>query len=258
MRTCGEYEELISAFIDGALPEREQAELMEHMAGCTGCQQYFDDQIALHDALSGLEDVPAPADLAGRVMEQVRSTAQERPARRGPGPLPRWGRWAALAACCALVLLGAWRLLGPDAGFTSQSAVSSCAADTAAPEESEAQEEAAPALDGAVPAEARLAPKEAEDDAAPQEEAPALCAPAAPGTEAYRDNAKVVEEPATLSTASPTAGRWVEEHLGLTWRAGGVYQLTEEEYAALRGALEEAGEEFSEVPGGDGWALLAE
>ena len=51
MRTCGEYEDMISAFIDGALAERDRAALMEHMAACPACQEYFDQQIALHDAL---------------------------------------------------------------------------------------------------------------------------------------------------------------------------------------------------------------
>ena len=55
MRTCEEYEALISAFIDGALADEDRAELMAHMAECPACQAYFDDQIAIHDALADME-----------------------------------------------------------------------------------------------------------------------------------------------------------------------------------------------------------
>ena len=47
MRMCTEYEDMISAFIDGALTEGDRAALMEHMASCPACQEYFDQQIAL-------------------------------------------------------------------------------------------------------------------------------------------------------------------------------------------------------------------
>ena len=71
MRTCEEYEALISAFIDGALDGDSRGGLMVHMAQCPACQAYFDDQIAIHDALEGME-AQAPADFTARVMEQVR------------------------------------------------------------------------------------------------------------------------------------------------------------------------------------------
>ena len=63
MRTCEEYEALISAFIDGALADEDRAELMAHMAECPACQAYFDDQIAIHDALADME-VKAPEGFA--------------------------------------------------------------------------------------------------------------------------------------------------------------------------------------------------
>ena len=110
MRTCEEYEALISALIDGALTEEDQAELMAHMAQCPACQDYFNDQIAIHDALLGLED-QAPEGFTERVMAQVRR--ESRRAAEGPAApegrkkkvtaFPLWRRYAALAACCAVV-----------------------------------------------------------------------------------------------------------------------------------------------------------
>lgn len=105
MRPCEEYEDLISAFIDGVLPEADRERLMEHMASCPACQAYFDDQIAIHDAFVRGE-APAPERLASAVMAQVCSTPQR--AKRKP-ILLRWQSYAALAACCALVVLGLWR-----------------------------------------------------------------------------------------------------------------------------------------------------
>ena len=79
MRTCGEYEDMISAFIDGALAERDRAALMEHMAACPACQEYFDQQIALHDALlADAEAICPPEDFAADVMARVRFTPQEK------------------------------------------------------------------------------------------------------------------------------------------------------------------------------------
>ena len=43
MRTCEEYEVLISALIDGALSEEDRAELVAHMAECPACQAYFNE-----------------------------------------------------------------------------------------------------------------------------------------------------------------------------------------------------------------------
>lgn len=106
MRTCVEYEDMISAFIDGALAERDRAALMEHMAACPACQEYFDQQIALHDALlADAESIRPPEDFASDVMAHVRFTPQEKRKK----PAVHWQRWAALAACCAIAALALWR-----------------------------------------------------------------------------------------------------------------------------------------------------
>lgn len=105
MRPCEEYEDLISAFIDGALPEADRERLMVHMASCPACQAYFDDQIAIHDAFVRGE-ASAPENFAPAVMDQVRSTPQRAERKR---IFLQWQSWAALAACCALVVLGLWR-----------------------------------------------------------------------------------------------------------------------------------------------------
>ena len=106
MGMCEHYEELISAFIDGALAEEDRAALMEHMSGCASCQAYFDDLTAIHGAM-GAGSIQAPEDFANAVMARVRETPQEHPRRRTI-PLHPWRVWAAAAACCAIVALGIW------------------------------------------------------------------------------------------------------------------------------------------------------
>ena len=100
MKLCELYEDMISAFIDGALEEKE------HMAVCPDCQTYFNEQIALHDALMGdAAEIQPPENFTADVMAHVRFSPQEK--RRKPAV--RWPQWAALAACCAIAAVGLWR-----------------------------------------------------------------------------------------------------------------------------------------------------
>lgn len=143
MDACQEYEGLISAFIDGEITETERAKLMEHMAACPACQRYFDDQIAIHDALTGLE-ARAPADFSEKVMARVRATPQERPHEETKRiAFPSWRRWAALAACCALAA-GVWAFGPGQARDTAQDSVVQYARD-AVTEDSPVSESAAQA-----------------------------------------------------------------------------------------------------------------
>ena len=169
MKTCQDWELDISAYLDGALSGEEQSALLSHLGGCPACQQYLDDQLAIREALRALESLPAPAGLAERVMEQVRESTQSPPkTRKATVRFPRWQRWAALAACCAVVALGVWRFQGGG---------EDASADTAAPLLQSAAQEAAPELrffgadaGGAAPAsEPAGSPAEgrAEEDGAP-------------------------------------------------------------------------------------------
>ena len=83
---------------------------MAHMAACPACQAYFDDQIAIHDAMDRLGS-DAPEGFAEQVMARVRITAQESP-RKKIVSFPHWRRWTALAACCAAAALGVWAFSG--------------------------------------------------------------------------------------------------------------------------------------------------
>ncbi len=244
MSACREYEERISAFIDGCLPERDRAELEAHMAACPVCQAYFDDQIAIHEALLDLEEIPAPPELAGRIMERVRAEAQEPPAHKKTVLLPSWRRWAALAACCAIAAAGLWGGLRQSRADQPQ-----VAAYAALPADGGEETLTDWSLD--APAIQIL------EDASPQEKAAEADAPAL-ASPTVRDAAKSAPETArTLTTASPLAQAWVEERLGLPWNPGQTYALSAEEYSDLRALLAEAGEDFAETSGQPEEYLLA-
>lgn len=270
MKSCEEYEVWISAFLDGELSGADRAELMEHMTACRSCQRYFDDLVAMHDALDQ-EEAPVPEGFAAQVMARVGETAQEKPGKTVPPP--RWRQWTALAACCALALLGLWSFRSARGDRTGQGAAPASmpymAQDAGVPA-AQSEDYGAVCESEEAPAEAprlRLADGEAPPQPEPGEAAkasedapaPALAAAAPP----VRDNAVCTDyEEDVLSEGTLYAGgeavrRWVEEELDQTWEGGRLYQLTQEEYAGLLAALTEAEEDFRQESG-EGFWLLAE
>ena len=265
MGTCEWYREQCSACLDGALSEEERRELMDHLAVCGDCRGYFADLLALREALAGLE-TPAPEGFADRVMERVRMEAE--PAKRAL-PFPGWRRWAALAACCAVVCLGVWR-----GGLLPQKS----AADTASAGQDagtaveEAEDEAPLELRMAEPAggvEFDEGESKTEDGIMPtallpEEEAagtPAAAGGGAPDSCLDQENlmakSRDTRQSRTLTAGGPLVQTWVETELGQSWEPGTLYPLTEKQYADLAALLAEAGERFSEEPGEEGWSLRA-
>lgn len=266
MENCNNYQERISALIDGQLTDEERLELLEHMADCPACQQYFDDQTAIHDALTGLE-ADAPAGFTDSVMARVRETAQDVP-RRKTIPFPHWQRWAATAACCALALLGVMGLQrggSHELGSAAQDAVLYSAVRT--------EEDAGTTAD--IPAVADTAQPVGESsvlaDSAPTEgvtacstdaddlDTPATTASSPPLESAARTevDAKSTKVAAcTLTTSSPLAAQWVEENLAQPWQSGSSYPLTEAQFLELRALLEDAGELYTSEAAENGEFLL--
>lgn len=102
MKYCEEY--ALDLFVDGELPPAEMERVRAHLETCPGCRSYVDDALAIRAAFPDAEDAAAPEGFAEGVMERIRKDAKpaelkRRSARR------RLGAFAALAACCALVVL---------------------------------------------------------------------------------------------------------------------------------------------------------
>ena len=74
---CYEAEELIPAYLLGALDEHERAALETHMQGCPGCLALFYEESPATVTLSRLGDsLPAPLGLKQRIMAIVDSGAR--------------------------------------------------------------------------------------------------------------------------------------------------------------------------------------
>ena len=67
MRTCAEYQELISAMLDGELTAEEKAEVEAHIAGCPECAAMYE----AFAAVSGMEAAEVPDTLHEAVMTKV-------------------------------------------------------------------------------------------------------------------------------------------------------------------------------------------
>ena len=148
MRSCEEFELLANLAVDEEATLEELAELNAHLEKCPDCRAYFEDIKRIH-GLFAQEESAVPAGFAGRVMERVRETEQEQPAKKVV-PFPHWRRWAALAACCAVAVLSVWAFRGTggvkDVMVTADSAPRSADARITA-EDSAAQEPEVLALD---------------------------------------------------------------------------------------------------------------
>lgn len=270
---CREYETRLSALLDGELPEEERAGTEGHLESCPACRAYFEDLRAIRAAL-GREDAPVPEGFAERVMERVRETPQA-----GRKRLLRWGRRAALAACCAVAALGLWGLQARGfwradavAGGAEFAAVDRDAAAPAGEPEEGAEAGAALLSDVEVPLPGpeedgawnqAPAPCAAPADSGQKEAANAraetfvwyACAPASDATPAQASG-KPEPRSGTAAAGGPAARVWAEA-MGLEWEAGRTCPLTEEEFAGLLETLALAGEDYALEPG-EGWALRME
>lgn len=51
---CDEFVELVTDFLEGALPEGDEARFVEHLTGCDGCEAYLAQFRQTIDALGTL------------------------------------------------------------------------------------------------------------------------------------------------------------------------------------------------------------
>ena len=230
---CKEYEARINALIDDELTAQERAQVLEHMAQCPACHAYWEELLQIRDALR--EPVEVPAGFADGVMARVRETAQDSAAtQRKTLRFPLWKRFAGLAACCAVVLLGIWAMDFPAmlGGSTGNSAPQRFAREDNGSMTGSAESYGIDTADSA-------------DNGAYNTNSAACDALPESGPEA--DDAAALTT--VLATDSEIAAAWVRDTLGESWISGARYALSEEQYSALRELLVNAGERFNEIMG---------
>ncbi|MFI9275730.1 anti-sigma factor family protein [Kitasatospora sp. NPDC052896] len=64
---CDEFVELVTAFLDGALSEADEARFVEHLTACDGCEVYLEQ---FRQTIDALGELPA-ASLSGPARDQL-------------------------------------------------------------------------------------------------------------------------------------------------------------------------------------------
>lgn len=261
------YIALISAVLDGEAAPAEAAELMDHLSACPACQAVYDQMLAMREAFLGWEEPELPGDLTAAVMDRVRQEPRTA-ARRRTIPIGL-RRFAAAAACLALILLGA-RLLPPQSASPAEQGLMLTSNDAPA----EAYDvEPAP---GSTPAPRSLEPET--DPAQTDEQLPDgvltyfNSVPARKSSEAESAASGVIaSDPAsasaapvtvtTLSSSDPELLQWMSTNVTASGyqtedtedaEAATVWLVTAEEYQALLVHLADAQAEVSvEYAGGE-------
>lgn len=104
MANCNENFELLSSLIDGELDSQQEAELCAHIETCENCKRVYTALKSISDA-TGDELVQPPEMLAKGIMFKINAREQQGGKRRFA-----FGRFTAMAACLAVIILGASRL----------------------------------------------------------------------------------------------------------------------------------------------------
>ncbi|MEY9929674.1 anti-sigma factor RsiW [Catenulispora sp. GP43] len=64
---CDEFVELVTDFLEGALPEADEARFIAHLAECDGCETYL---AQFRQTIDTLGELPSEA-LSGQAREQL-------------------------------------------------------------------------------------------------------------------------------------------------------------------------------------------
>ncbi|MBR3704550.1 MAG: zf-HC2 domain-containing protein [Oscillospiraceae bacterium] len=253
MSVCKEYEARISALIDDELTLDERTAVLKHLDTCPDCKAYRDDLLAMRDVLRA-QEAGVPAGFHDAVMARVRETKQDAVQEKKILRFPQWKRFAALAACCAVVMLGIWSM--DLMGITENSMDMAMTNNCAAPERA-AQDEASTGSEWDAGTDSCEETPEVNcgvsDDGASATYDAANTPGALPESSAEKESIHTFAQnggfTAAISTASEVAEKWVEDNLHEVWNSEIVYTLSEEQYLKLRDLLLSEGEAFTEIMG---------
>ena len=71
--TCQELTELVNAYLEGALPESDQARFEEHLDICSGCRAYLDQMRRTISMTGTLRDNTLPDAVRDRLLSAFRN-----------------------------------------------------------------------------------------------------------------------------------------------------------------------------------------
>lgn len=72
MLTCQELVELVTDYLDGALPPVAHAELESHLERCPPCRRYLDQMRVTHRRLEGVPPQTLSPEVCGELVDAFR------------------------------------------------------------------------------------------------------------------------------------------------------------------------------------------
>ncbi|MGI5963368.1 MAG: zf-HC2 domain-containing protein [Lawsonibacter sp.] len=116
MGSCEEYEQLLSAQLDGELSQEDEVRLKEHLTECPACRELEMELQQIHAAFPELEELSPPDGFAQEVMAKIRAqeptaSRQEENSRGTVIPFFRRPAMRSLVglAACALLCMGVYQ-----------------------------------------------------------------------------------------------------------------------------------------------------
>lgn len=223
MKSCQDYQELISRLLDGELTEAEQRDVERHIASCSDCAAMYEAFRALSQTIGEDPEEP-PERLHEKIMADVRREALRR--RQAP---KRVRSLLAIAACAALVLLAAVNL--PRMGSASTMSAAAPAGQAAIVDSEEFALHEAAEVPAEAPSDALYAAGAAMDTGAERAEAeeagvPSMPAPAPESEQAYTPKDELPPEAAEAEAPASRGFAWPLILVGLPLGGAAVLLLT--------------------------------
>ena len=106
MIDCETCEMSLSALADGELPPEELLPVIDHLAGCPGCQAFYRDLRSLAASLPDPQRLPAPAEAPEEIWQRIERAAVPASVQAG-----RMRPWALRSAAAVLLVAGLWGAL---------------------------------------------------------------------------------------------------------------------------------------------------
>jgi anti-sigma factor RsiW len=75
--TCLELSQIVTDYLEGALPLPERARFDLHLALCPECRRYLEQMEQTVAALGRIPDAPIPAEIEAKLLERFRDWKRE-------------------------------------------------------------------------------------------------------------------------------------------------------------------------------------
>ena len=79
--TCQELSEIVTDYLEGAMPLRDRVRFDLHVAVCPECRRYLEQMKTTIEASGHIPPEPIPPEIEARLLERFRDWKRQRPTR---------------------------------------------------------------------------------------------------------------------------------------------------------------------------------